>query len=176
MYPSSGLRPSRGTFWRCIFSPKTAQKFFSIPLSTNDCFPKLKENKMIFENLFGLFPKGSMRVPVFWFPGQKRGFYLKIEFLRTKKFLPPDWPTSCMVNNSVTVRATRLTLLVVKATSILLKIYPIHRGYIPPFYIIVYLCLGRNPCMSRDVLGGVTLSPTQDCHLMCFFGPTSRLD
>ena len=101
---------------------------------------------------------------------------MKIEFLRTKKFLPPDWPTSCMVNNSVTVRATRLTLLVVKATSILLKIYPIHRGYIPPFYIIVYLCLGRNPCMSRDVLGGVTLSPTQDCHLMCFFGPTSRLD
>ena len=158
------------------FMTSTIFQIFWFSLSTKDCFPKWKENKMIFENLFGLSPKTSMRVPVFWFPGQKRGFYLKIEFLRTKKFLLPDWPTSCMVNNSVTVRATRLTLLVVKATSILLKIYPIHRGYIPPFYIIVYLCLGRNPCMSRDVLGGVTLSPTQDCHLMCFFGPTSRLD
>ena len=73
-------------------------------------------------------------------------------------------------------RITLLACFIMVAVLFQLKIYPIHRGYIPPFYIIVYLCLGRNPCMSRDVLGGVTLSPTQDCHLMCFFGPTSRLD
>ena len=107
----------------------------------------------------------------------KRGVSsFKIDFLRTKKFFPSSCSTSSMVSNSVTIRGTGLTLLVVKATSILAKIYPFRRGYIPPFYVILYLCLGRNPCISRDVLADVTLSPTQDCHLMCLFEPTSRLD
>ena len=104
-------------------------------------------------------------------------FYsFKIEFLRTNTFSPSFWATSSMASNSVTVRGTGLTLLVVKATSILAKICPFRRGYIPSFYVIVYLCLGPNPCISRDVLADVTLSPTQDCHLMCLFEPTSRLD
>ena len=103
-------------------------------------------------------------------------YSFKIEFLRTNTFSPSFWPTSSMASNSVTVRGTGLTLLVVKATSILAKIYPFRRGYIPPFYVIVYLCLGSNPGISRDVLADVTLSPTQDCHLMCLFEPTSRLD
>ena len=92
-----------------------------------------------------------------------------------KDIFPFLWTASSMMHNSVTVRGTRLTLFVVNPTSILAKIYPFRRGYVPPFYIIVYLCLGPNPCISTDVLKGVTLSPTQDCHLMCLFGPTSRL-
>ena len=48
-------------------------------------------------------------------------------------------------------------------------------GATPHFYIIVYFCLGPNPCISTDVLVDVTLLPTQDCHLMCLFEPTSRL-
>ena len=55
-------------------SPKKRRIFFESPLPTSDCFPKWKENKMIFEHLFGLLLKAPMRVPVFYFSPSKRGF------------------------------------------------------------------------------------------------------
>ena len=42
-----------------------------------------------------------------------------------------------MIHNSVTVRGTRVILLVVNPTSILAKIYPSRRGYVPPLFSLL---------------------------------------
>ena len=106
-------------------------QIFWFPLSTNDCFPKWKENKMIFEHLFGLVLKASMRVLVFYFPPSKRGFIVLRWSVSEQQHFSFLCTTSSMIHNSVTVRGTRVTLLVVEATSILPKIYPFRRGYVP---------------------------------------------